>query len=393
MSKKANIQPQEPEDEQYENREKLKRPSGVEPRLMDMSSPIKRSHTKFEKSDSGALREATALVQRNKKLIPPPLPRRNTPNPTSQFQATNKQLNIEAVASSSNSLTQNESTPIPFTTKPVTEEPEIIVNPNNPCGLELNWRIQKVVQIVQTNNRQFCLVRYEDSNSLQFVSLDFVKERDPVSIAEIELEKQYGDYKAEFERWKQRNAGSVGTEAYNAYVKQFEKWEEDVERRRKDLQEKALQEAQDAQRAAEKEASNEATEAEAAAAYAQSQQSYLAHHQKALEQAEMQQRNLQHMQHVIRPETTDVVLREVMNVVMAGTATAVGAAINQQPPPQQSAANVPPLTLWGNVKPPYDARIPVAHWMLIDTLKDKKMMLAPVVCPPQPLFNGANNFQ
>ncbi|CAI5442444.1 unnamed protein product [Caenorhabditis angaria] len=242
---------------------------------------------------------------------------------------------------------------------------------------------------------------------------------------EEELEKQYRDYKAQFEQWKERNRSSVGTAPYNAYVKDFEDWEKDVERRRNTIKIRAAEEAERRKEAI-REAQSQVQEAEAAAAYAQSQQAYLAHHQKAMEQAEMQQRAQAHhqfmqqqhqqqqqqQQHVISDNSVnaDVVIREVMNVVMAGTASAVGSAINQQPPPQQGAvATGPPPSLWGNVKSVYDQRdplfikwgkraapchikpdhnapiVPLPYWILSEALKEKKMVLAPH--GPPPVFN------
>ncbi|KAK6014328.1 hypothetical protein OSTOST_20313, partial [Ostertagia ostertagi] len=114
------------------------------------------------------------------------------------------------------------------------------------------------------------------------------------SSAEEELEKQYRDYKAQFDQWKEKNKSSIGTDAYDAYVKQFQEWEKDVEKRRKSLREKAEREANEitcqkeeeekAKRIQEAKEGEERLLSEAAAAYAQSQQAYIAHHQAALEQ-------------------------------------------------------------------------------------------------------------
>ncbi|CAI2347308.1 unnamed protein product [Caenorhabditis sp. 36 PRJEB53466] len=100
------------------------------------------------------------------------------------------------------------------------------------------------------------------------------------NVSEDDLEKQYEDYRAQFELWKENNKSSIGTDAYNSYVSQFEQWEKEVEARKKQ---------QKTQRKGVPQLLNE-KEAEAVAAYALSQEAYVSHHVKAMEQAEMQQR-------------------------------------------------------------------------------------------------------
>uniref|UniRef100_A0A1I7TGA6 ACB domain-containing protein n=1 Tax=Caenorhabditis tropicalis TaxID=1561998 RepID=A0A1I7TGA6_9PELO len=214
-----------------------------------------------------------------------------------------------------------------------------------------------------------------------------------------ELEEQYANYRVAFEQWKESNKNSVGTEAYNQYVAQFEQWEKDVESRKpqQPKQPKVVDK-----------------EAEAAAAYAQSQEAYVSHHLKAMEQQEMQQRAAAAALAVQQQQ-------QMMQSMMMRQP-----AEQSQPPTERDmfmklmiegySANFgehPPPMLWGTAhKPVYDARDPLyakfgeraapAHqkldnvdvqinpvpcWLLLDTLRDKKMVLAPHSnnCPPPPV--------
>ncbi|PIC49664.1 hypothetical protein B9Z55_008197 [Caenorhabditis nigoni] len=242
-------------------------------------------------------------------------------------------------------------------------------------------------------------------------------------VSEEELEKQYADYRAQFEHWKETNKfvieikigyyqnqiiklifsrGSVGTEAYNQYVSQFEQWEKEVTARKAQTR-KVMD-----------------IEAEAAAAYAQSQEAYVSHHLKAMEQAEMHQRaaaaaaaaavaaqQQQHMmQSMMMRQTAEpaapISERDLfLRTMMEGS----GGYHGDQPLPQ----------LWGNSRAPYDGRDPlyakwgdraapthikpeatnkpvnpVACWALLDALREKKMVLAPHSsnCPPPPFHGG-----
>ncbi|EFO99163.1 CRE-SUT-1 protein [Caenorhabditis remanei] len=162
-------------------------------------------------------------------------------------------------------------------------------------------------------------------------------------VSEEELEKQYADYRAQFEQWKESNKGSVGTDAYNQYVHQFEQWEREVEARK-------------AQQMKHRKVIDK--EAEAAAVYAQSQQAYMSHHLKAMEQQEMQQRA------AAAAAVAAVQQQQMMqNMMMRQTA--------EQAAPQterdlfirfmMGGYDGPPI--WGNSKPTYDQRDPLfAKW-------------------------------
>ncbi|CAL2035034.1 unnamed protein product [Caenorhabditis brenneri] len=227
---------------------------------------------------------------------------------------------------------------------------------------------------------------------------------EPKKVTEEELEKQYADYRAQFEQWKENNKSSIGTEAYNKYCSQFEQWEREVEVR------KAQQS---------KQRKNADQEAEVAAAYAQSQEAYMLHHVKAMEQAENQQRAVaaaaaaaaavqqQMMQNMMMRQTAEQTQlpteRDIfMKLMLEGWSGNFG--------------DHPPPLLWGTQKTAYDARDPLfakfgeraapAHhrpeeidkqinpvpcWLLLDTLKNKKMVLAPHsnTCPPPPVQQQA----
>ncbi|KAI6200272.1 hypothetical protein M3Y96_00715900 [Aphelenchoides besseyi] len=102
---------------------------------------------------------------------------------------------------------------------------------------------------------------------------------------EEELEKQYSDYKAQFEQWKEKNKGSEHTEGYINYVKQFKEWEKSVETRRIAVRNKSQQERQ-RQEAAQNEQRQRQDETAAAARYAKQQEQYMSVHVRALEEQE-----------------------------------------------------------------------------------------------------------
>uniref|UniRef100_A0A7E4VCF8 Uncharacterized protein n=1 Tax=Panagrellus redivivus TaxID=6233 RepID=A0A7E4VCF8_PANRE len=94
---------------------------------------------------------------------------------------------------------------------------------------------------------------------------------------EEEIERQYREYKAQFDQWKEANKQAIGTEAYNRYVEQFQTWERDVEKRR----------AANRKNKAEEKGDNDDA---AAQAYAAQQEHYLRMHQKGMAEDAMRNR-------------------------------------------------------------------------------------------------------
>lgn len=262
---------------------------------------------------------------------------------------------------------------------------------------------------------------------------------------EEQLEKQYRDYKASFEKWKEDNKNAVGTEAYIIYVEKFEAWEREVENRREEIRAEA-QEAQETQKAQaqaaaeakrkkeleaeeEKKKQQEAEAAAQAAAYAQHQQSYLAHHQAALQKEQL----MRQQQEAVALQTVDAAaetldksrmadvmqqMEQMAQLVMGGqnaeSFETDGLYQQQitQPAPQPAHQTVgPPPQLWGNdrvifdsndpmfkrwglraappyhkpaYKPPPPSYQPSPCWLFVEQMKEEKLMLPPPVNIPPP---------
>eukprot|EP00080_Pristionchus_pacificus_P021276 PDM81296.1 hypothetical protein PRIPAC_36299 [Pristionchus pacificus] len=219
----------------------------------------------------------------------------------------------------------------------------------------------------------------------------------PQEQAEEELEKQYRDYKIQFEEWKEKNKNATTTDAYKAYVKQFETWEKDVTKRRRVIQDKKRLQAdheaelermrnareEQAREEMHRQQKEDEMQRQAAQAYADQQASYMSHHVAAMEAESRKMGKAPQplmaqimsapvgmggitggsgadlSSSVIGETNADSVMAEMMSIVMGGATAALGgvdAPVVGQAPPQLHPLMAAPPKLWGNVKKTYDAK-------------------------------------
>ncbi|GMR59272.1 hypothetical protein PMAYCL1PPCAC_29467, partial [Pristionchus mayeri] len=217
-------------------------------------------------------------------------------------------------------------------------------------------------------------------------------------LAEEELEKQYRDYKIQFEEWKEKNKNATGTDAYKAYVKQFETWEKDVQKRRRAIQEKKRVQAdheaelermrnareEQAREEMQRQQKEDEMQRQAAQAYADQQASYMSHHVAAMEAESRKmgaapQPLMSQMlsapsgmgggdgespssasSSTVGEANADCVMAEMLSIVMGGATAALGGVdapvVGQAPPQVQQQIAAPPPKLWGNIRKSYDAK-------------------------------------
>lgn len=230
---------------------------------------------------------------------------------------------------------------------------------------------------------------------------------------EEELEKQYREYKAQFEEWRIKNKGSEGTEGYIQYVQKFERWEKDVEARRKAVKAKAEHERN--QKAA-TQGDYPQNEQDAAVRYAEQQKSYMAMHQRAMLEEEMQrqqQRQVQevpqHQQHNI--ETHESPVKHSTHIIQAEAQPAQQVEQQQERPPlwgpdgadfshndimfgRWNFRAAPPNSKIVYQPPPNDAPI-VPSWYLSKKMEDQGMFYGynvNLACTPEITLEGMPEF-